>query len=239
MNADGSELDRELDRLVDGELSPAAYCELLKHLEQVPGGWRRCALAFLQAQAWGHDLSPTNRLTWTTERALARDRECDQPDDKPLAVPTVRCSAWMRRAGWATAWAASLIVAMWLGRVEEKAAVPSRAPSPAVVVNPPTTGVPAATTPDTSTWTVVVDRGWQTSNGDVALPLYDADAEQARRYLQTRSRVPQDWEQRLRASGRSVRRSWQYSTLQLPDGRDAVIPIEQIEIVPITVQAVP
>jgi anti-sigma factor RsiW len=45
-----------LDRLVDGELSPAEYRRVLQALEQQPGAWRKCAEAFLQAQAWQLDM---------------------------------------------------------------------------------------------------------------------------------------------------------------------------------------
>ena len=41
-----------LDRLVDGELDGPARAAALGALEAEPGGWRRCALAFLEAQAW-------------------------------------------------------------------------------------------------------------------------------------------------------------------------------------------
>lgn len=41
-----------LDRLVDGELSESDRSELLLQLEHEPEGWRRCALAFLEAQCW-------------------------------------------------------------------------------------------------------------------------------------------------------------------------------------------
>jgi len=236
LNADESELDRELDRLVDGELSPAAYREMLRRLEQLPDGWRRCALAFLQAQAWRHELSPASRMTLLTELPPVQPR----PSDNSLAVLVAGSSTWRRRAGWAFAWAASLVVAIWVARANREAAVAPRSiSSPALTTNKPAAPVPALTAPDPSTWTVVVDRGWQTPDGDVALPLYSADAEQARRLLQPRSRLPQGWEHNLRATGRTVRRSLQYSTLQLPDGRDAVIPIEQFEIVPIAFQAVP
>ncbi|HLW66183.1 MAG TPA: hypothetical protein VKS79_12800 [Gemmataceae bacterium] len=43
---------RLLDRLVDGELPEAERRMLLRQLEDEPGGWRRCALAFLEAQTW-------------------------------------------------------------------------------------------------------------------------------------------------------------------------------------------
>jgi hypothetical protein len=47
---------RLLDRLVDGELDAAGRRELLNALDDQPGGWRRCALAFLEAQAWRGEL---------------------------------------------------------------------------------------------------------------------------------------------------------------------------------------
>lgn len=44
--------DELFDRLVDGELSEAERHELLKRLDESPQNWRRCALAFLEAQSW-------------------------------------------------------------------------------------------------------------------------------------------------------------------------------------------
>ena len=41
-----------IDRLVDGELGEAARAALLRDLDRDPAGWKRCALAFLEAQAW-------------------------------------------------------------------------------------------------------------------------------------------------------------------------------------------
>jgi hypothetical protein len=46
--------DQRFDLLVDGELNEAARRELLSRLDEEPGGWRRCALAFLEAQSWRH-----------------------------------------------------------------------------------------------------------------------------------------------------------------------------------------
>ena len=51
--------DALFDRLVDGELSDFERQRLLASLDDPQGvwrdqGWRRCALAFLEAQTWGH-----------------------------------------------------------------------------------------------------------------------------------------------------------------------------------------
>lgn len=45
-----------LDRLVDGELDAPEYHQLLKTLDETPGGWKRCALRFLEAQALEKEL---------------------------------------------------------------------------------------------------------------------------------------------------------------------------------------
>ena len=54
--SDGQE--RQFDLLVDGELDEKDRRELLSRLDHEPDGWRRCALAFLQAQAWQQALGP-------------------------------------------------------------------------------------------------------------------------------------------------------------------------------------
>src|SRR5688572_10243698 len=41
-----------LDRLVDDELSEEQRCRLLLALDAAGDGWKRCALAFLEAQSW-------------------------------------------------------------------------------------------------------------------------------------------------------------------------------------------
>jgi hypothetical protein len=47
------EIDERLfDRLVDGELSDREERQLLARLDDEPAGWRRCALAFLEARCW-------------------------------------------------------------------------------------------------------------------------------------------------------------------------------------------
>src|SRR5260370_8705607 len=67
-----------IDRLVDGELGEAERRELLLRLESNPDGWRRCALAFIEAQEFGRAA-----VAWTREHAPA----CD-PTPRPAIAPT-------------------------------------------------------------------------------------------------------------------------------------------------------
>lgn len=52
---------RMFDKLVDNELDDAARAELIRTFDSTPDGWKRCALAFLEAQAWGQSLRNASR----------------------------------------------------------------------------------------------------------------------------------------------------------------------------------
>jgi len=56
MNDRGPHDQRLLDMLVDGELADDQRRELLVRLNETPDGWRRCALAFLEAQSWRREM---------------------------------------------------------------------------------------------------------------------------------------------------------------------------------------
>lgn len=51
LNLETSDDARLMDALVDGELAEEPRADLLRRLEQMPDGWRRLSLAFLEAQA--------------------------------------------------------------------------------------------------------------------------------------------------------------------------------------------
>ena len=79
------------DRLVDGELSAAERRTLLASLDGRPSGWRRCALAFLEAQTWQDELgrlirepAPLSRRKLSPQKTDARER-LRSPVDRPRA----------------------------------------------------------------------------------------------------------------------------------------------------------
>jgi hypothetical protein len=45
-----------IDRMVDGDLTPAQLRLAVDELDRTPDGWRRCALAFLEVQCWSESL---------------------------------------------------------------------------------------------------------------------------------------------------------------------------------------
>jgi hypothetical protein len=95
--------DRLIDRLVDGELPDALRRELLLRLEGEPDGWRRCALAFLEAQTWREALGPLAAPAPAVVRPAAVS-----------AGPARKANPWRPVARWAGL-AASLAAAFALG----------------------------------------------------------------------------------------------------------------------------
>jgi hypothetical protein len=74
----------DIDRLVDGELDENTRRELLLRLDSLPDGWRRCAIAFLEAQEFAQ-----SARAWTREHAPTRS------EPMPVASPPQR-----KKAGW-------------------------------------------------------------------------------------------------------------------------------------------
>lgn len=97
----GSTDDRLIDRLVDGDLPDDERRALLLRLEAEPDGWRRCALAFLEAQAWRHSLG-----------SLAREVSGTKPTGEILSLPETPRRLLAPRLA---AWAAGLLAAFALG----------------------------------------------------------------------------------------------------------------------------
>ncbi|MBX9788718.1 MAG: hypothetical protein K2Y37_07355 [Pirellulales bacterium] len=124
-----------LDRLVDGELSPEARRELLQRLEQESGGWRRCALAFLESQSWGEDFS-----AWLNDPVMGSGRAgggLESTVTVATTTPTrtaqqgtvLRRSAsrrWLDRAGTLLAVAATFMIAFGLGVASRR--IPTHGP---------------------------------------------------------------------------------------------------------------
>lgn len=100
-----------IDRLVDGELSGDERRQLLAKLEAEPNGWRRCALAFIEAQTW------RSALGGFADDAIANENAAAQKNLAANATENVS-SVNNSHFNWGTwlAVAASVVVAFGLGR---------------------------------------------------------------------------------------------------------------------------
>jgi len=239
MNSHGEFDDRrQLDRLVDGELAGDEYRVFLATLDQQPNGWRRCAMAFLEAQAWGQELGGLR------EGILAGRKEGSGQ------LVSRGDSDWSTRqvVGLMLAMVASFVVAFASGvwwqvgnSSNSEPDLPNVARQggdsrPTVLAeersreadhNPAPANVP------TEHLTFVVDRGDGESDR-FELPIYDANDSVARQLLQDSPSMPADVERAIRESGFRVERQRQWAPVRLRDGRRAFFPVDQLDITPVS-----
>jgi hypothetical protein len=113
MNLSDEQRDAMLiDRLVDGELSGDERRHLLASLEAQPDGWRRCALAFVEAQTWRGAMG---NLLREGEAPAEPDSTITLTPNSAGASPSQSETSRSHLGTW-FAVAASVVVAFGLGR---------------------------------------------------------------------------------------------------------------------------
>jgi hypothetical protein len=200
------------DRLVDGELSEAERRRLLASLDERPDDWRKCALAFLEAQSWKGDLGQLVR-----ESAPA-------PHGDLSATPAPLSRELLRHALPWLAIAASVIVAFTLGLMQRDvehpiAAVPPEIPS-----------AQATSDPDALTLWVRDDRG---QAQPLRVPLVDAGTIDRELGVTFQSAIPAGTRERLQQRGYDLQSKRRYAPLWLENGRPMIVPVEDTKIVPV------
>jgi hypothetical protein len=213
------------DRLVDGELTGAERRELLASLDGRPDGWRRCALAFLEAQAWQREIPQL--VSASTNSSAGKPAE-----DVPLEPE------------WSMNWyalAASLLFAFTLGLAlrdlphshqtrapipSNIAAVPQQLPAQA----PQLAGAPHAGGDAVTLWV----RDEAGNPRQLRVPLVDATAMDQRLGLEFQSGLPADVREQLRDRGYQVESKRRYAPFVLDNGRPLVVPVEDTKIVPVS-----
>lgn len=221
--------DNAFDRLVDGELSAAERRELLSGLDDRPDGWRRCALAFLEAQAWRQEMGGLLEDESTVPKAT-RTSEV-QTDGK-------RSASRDRGVFWLTV-AASLFIAFTLGLAlrdlphPHQPAAPNPFNSQVAVTDAGGTVVPQTVAPSVDALTLWV-RDEAGRAHPMQVPLVDAAAIDRQLGMQFQSGLPADVRDQLRDRGYQVESKQRYAPLWLENGRPLIVPVEDTKIVPVS-----
>jgi hypothetical protein len=243
MNQPQHNHDHLFDCLVDGELSQAQYQALLAALDDEPGGWRRCALSFLEGQALEQELG-----------SLRRER-VEAPPTAPPAANVSRAGVRIGAPWIALAMVASFLVAFGLGLAIRRDSSPSAtgAPAPQVAENdPPPAAVPTALPNRNNSAlakddargnqplgnvTLVVDGNAASPQQRVEVPVYSYDQVGQDYFASEHMALPPEVRDMLQRSGHELRRRQQLVPLQLENGQQAVFPMEEVEIVPVRMPA--
>ena len=223
--------DRRFDLLVDGELPESERRNLLSTLDDLPGGWRRCALAFLEAQSWKDEMGAVRRKTVSAS-----------PATRPAGRSSFPGGMW----GTLLAMAACFLVALALGLALDAAwqsdeglpsapvqvAVDERAPEAEPVVEPPLDPAlpgPAAA-PDDQWQFVTVPVGLGPDGArSIRVPARQRDRIDSGWPGQFAPIVPDDVLQEFQRSGHQMRRNRRLVPFDLDDGRRVIVPFEEVE----------
>ena len=221
-------VDILLDRLVDGELSRDEKRQLLASFDERPENWRRCAMAFLEAQAWREEM-----------KQVARGLTAEAVTAKSPAAPSklTERSRWSSPAVW-FATAASLLVAFGLGWLQHESRTPV-AFGPAGTDGQVTNVAPPSQAPssrgtkvnDALTLFVKDDNGRMQP---VRVPLVDASTLDKELGVKFQTGVPDDFRNQLKDNGYAVHSKRQYAPLWLENGRPMILPVEDTNITPVS-----
>lgn len=249
-----NEFDARFDRLVDGELSADEYQALLAALDDEPGGWRRCAFAFLEAQALAGELGQIRRSLdlSAASRPSLREGAWRQPTEANQWNATEGVP--YRRPRWFElhtlfAIALSFLFAFTLGTLAPRFFA-VRPQEPGFAGNNPSAPQVASAGQaggggdvrheafrPVGNVRLVMDgpAGGAAESGDV--PVFDVGADLESFLSQGRPALPPDLVELLRQRGHDVVRQEQYVPAQLDDGRQVIVPVERYQITPVSRRA--
>lgn len=219
MNPFDFDKQRLLDLLVDGELSDSQRRELLAWCEREPDGWRRCALAFLDAQSWSSVLGQmTHGGLAAGDRPLSDDPLWAAPSADAVVVERPKAAvppSWLVSA---LALAASVLVAFSLGLWARGGLTDGKQRTM------------ASQDAGDKVRLVVDDPG---AADEVQLPV--VEGRRPDDWLRGQpAAMPREVQQALERLGHRVRQQRQLVPFPLEDGRRVVVPVDQIDVQPVT-----
>jgi hypothetical protein len=231
-----AELPRWVDRLVDGELAQQEQRQLLVALEAEPEGWRRCALAFVEAQSWGHELRV---MSDRTEQAAEDSRAASKRLARQSTLGIRRVPHWFVMA-------ACVLLAfalgagardIWRGQGEREQIANGPAQPAAneqFVANAALNGNHANEQVNPMQWQalkVTIPSADGQEEQTLEVPLVEGNEQKLQSLLADQSPVlPAATRQMLETSGNEVLEHRTYYPVKLDDGRHAVLPMDYVEV---------
>lgn len=212
------------DRLVDGELSVTERQQLLASLDAQEDGWRRCALAFLESQAWGGEFKrivnePATATSVSLDRASASERRERRTSGNWLAV------------------AAGLLLAFGIGWLANQSAFNDSKDQPPTLANverveSPLHNDPIADNIDPDDAVTLLVRDVSGNDQRVQVPLVEVESLDN----QFANALPANLRERFRSRGFDVERRRRFAPMFFEQNEQLVpmvVPVDDTRIVPV------
>ena len=215
-------------------LSSAEYKSLVASLEDEPGGWRRCAMAFLEAQAWGREFAAIRRVEEDgVPRAKAKEEVEIQPAKK----------AFLLSASPFLAAAAFALLAFGLGILTRGNFYPEGPLPTKFAGQSPWNGhetdphsakeLEAAEYSELTAMKFVLD-GAGGKDQEVVVPVLGSDNPGQETLVETEPVISDSVLRSLRMRGHDIRRRQEFLPVSLEDGRQVIFPVEEYRITPVS-----
>ncbi len=224
--------ERQFDLLVDGELGEEDRRALLGRLDGQPGGWRRCALAFLEAQAWKREFAALLRPARPAEQSAASPRPTPSPR-------SANRGWWSSPAGTVLAMAGSFLIALMLGVHWNRSAWNNPGMTTAAASLGPRTHAQDQAArrgqhPDVAgvakPWQLVTLAGVDSRGKPLQLMAIQADRLDGAWLQSIPKPVSPDLLQAFQDSGYRVGQQRELFPVRMNDGRRLVVPVDQVNI---------
>jgi hypothetical protein len=246
-------LSELIDRLVDGGLTPAQLRLAIDELDRAPDGWRRCALAFLEAQCWSESFRHLDQTVANGYGPLAAGSFGDRPAisvSSPIPIASPPRRRWI---GVALAAGVSLVAFSlgWLGHSLRSGVLGERPPETPIVATseplatdgggPPATdgssGLPdpgsIATLPAARLPTIREVARLRVGSGDpdaAEVPLLAGPGISPRWLLEQPPPISEHGRAAWRRRGYQLEQHRRLVSIPLGDGRRAAVPIDQVQV---------
>jgi hypothetical protein len=222
-----------IDLLVDGELDEPRRQELLLALDATPAGWRRCALAFLEVQAW--------RAGARTLAKPAQHASVASGTATIVAPPMRSRASATQVAGGLFALAASILIAFaagygWRGEAPRDGSLPGVvATNKSASTTVPTAADPLSATENSLDGTqlvaIEVDHGQKTRRHTLRLPVSDSAQSREQWLAQAEAAGPApEVLAELERRGVEINERRQLVPVTLDDGRELIVPVKEVDL---------
>lgn len=243
-----------IDRLVDGELTPEERQALILRMQADGELCRQVALAFLEAQEWSKCLGSALEALNHTEglpagvtdkskleslpHAASRPLGVQLPHGTTNAAARAKTRSIHHLAGTLAAMAASLLLgsvaswwalSQWAVRPAKQSTNPAIAATGRPVENGGAAQVPSASDQSLELVTLPVAVEASGESSDLQFPVVSL-AGNSPVIVSPAGILPQDFWENLRKHGHTIRQQRHFLPVALPDGREGVMPVDQVEI---------